>query len=283
MSQGLSGFVIGRVLMGVVSLMLVACVTVPRKDLLLTSAPGEGGAASSTQRDVNALDTGALRVLSWNIHKATQADLPRDLERYAAVNDVLLLQEAVLSAPVREALVRQGFGWQMVRAFAVSGRERGVVVAARVPAVDGQALCSYEPLFPIPKSAIVTHYRLAGRRESLAVANLHGINFSLGLGRFREQIGAVASELSRHHGPIIFGGDFNTWSQRRHAVLDEVAMQLGLVEVALVPDDRRLAFGQHLDHLFLRGFSVVSAGSPKAKSSDHSPIMVKLKWESVSR
>lgn len=254
--------------MGVASLTLTACVTVPGEDLLLTSAPKARAAA---------FDGGGLRVLSWNIHKATEADLPRDLQRYAAENDLLLLQEAVLTAPVREALTREGYGWQMARAFAVSGRERGVVVAARITPVDGVALRSYEPLFPIPKSAIITRYRLSGRRESLAVANLHGINFSLGLGRFREQLTAVADALSHHRGPIIFGGDFNTWSRSRHAALDEVAQQLGLLEIALTPDDRRMAFGQHLDHLFLRGFTVVSARSPTVTSSDHSPIVVEVK------
>lgn len=278
MSRDLPAAAIGRLLIGVASLMLAACVTVPRDDLLQTTAPVRSAKSSSSRpRASEALDGRALRILSWNIHKATRTDLPRDLQRYATENDILLLQEAVLKAPVRDVLVREGYGWQMARAFAVSGRERGVVIAARVSPMDGQALCSYEPLFPIPKSAIITHYRLAGRRESLAVANLHGVNFSLGLGRFSEQIRAVAEELSHHDGPIIFGGDFNTWSQRRHAVLDEVALQLGMVEIALTPDDRRTAFGEHLDHLFIRGFSVDKASCPAVTSSDHNPILVKLK------
>ncbi|MEY4483777.1 MAG: hypothetical protein RL693_1229 [Verrucomicrobiota bacterium] len=257
--------------MGVVSLMLVACVTVPEKNLLLISAPvNQEGSAP------RCFDDGVLRVLSWNIHKATHRGLTSDLKHYAAENDLLLLQEAVLDATVREVLVHEGYGWQMTRAFAVGGRDRGVIIAARIAPVDGRALCTYEPLFPIPKSAIIAHYRLAGRRESLAVANLHGINFSLGLGRFREQIDAIASELRHHQGPIIFGGDFNTWSSKRYAVLFAVAKQLGLEEVKLSPDERRSAFGQHLDHFFIRGFKVVNAGSPEVKSSDHNPILVKV-------
>ena len=206
----------------------------------------------------------------------TDPNLPGDLARLAAKNDLLLLQEAVLETPMREALERAGFSWQMADAFGVGGKERGVLVAARVPPVDGRELRTYEPLFPLPKSAIVTHYRLAGRREQLAVANLHGINFSLGLGRFREQLDAVAKMLRQHHGPMIFAGDFNTWSRERNEVLHEVTKRLGLVEVELVPDDRRRTFGQPLDHFFVRGFSVLDARSPEMKSSDHNPILVRL-------
>jgi endonuclease/exonuclease/phosphatase (EEP) superfamily protein YafD len=137
-------------------------------------------------------------------------------------------------------------------------------------------LRTYEPLFPLAKSAIIARYQLGGNGKRLAVANLHGINFSLGTRRFRQQIQAVAGELSRHDGPVIFGGDFNTWSRKRHKVLGEEAKRLGLVAVALRPDNRRSAFGRHLDHLFIRGFSVVNASSPEVKSSDHNPILVKL-------
>jgi endonuclease/exonuclease/phosphatase (EEP) superfamily protein YafD len=75
---------------------------------------------------------------------------------------------------------------------------------------------------------------------------------------------------------MIFGGDFNTWSVRRNKVLGEVTKRLGLVEVEPAPDDRRRAFGQHLDHLFVRGFSVVDARSFEVKSSDHNPILVRM-------
>lgn len=265
---------LARATPGVAALLLAACATVPKEDRLLTSAPRSSAPASTARAD--ALDRGPLRVLSWNIHKAQHAGLYRDLARLAAQHDLLLLQEAVLNAPLREVLEREGFSWQMADAFGVRGLERGVLIAARVAPVDGRELRAYEPLFPIPKSAIVTHYRLAGCRQQLAVVDLHGINFSLGLRRFRAQLEAVARELPQHDGPMIFAGDFNTWSARRHETLRAVAQRLGLVEIELLPDQRRRAFGQHLDHLFVRGFSVLDASSPEMKSSDHNPILVRL-------
>lgn len=280
-------FTLGRAILGAAALILAACATVPKNDRLLTSAPDNGldsgtrprspsGPASSARVRADAFDRGVLRVLSWNIHKAKDAGLYHDLARLAAQNDLLLLQEAVLDAPIGEVLKREGFSWQMADAFGVHGLERGVLIAARVAPVDGHELRTYEPLFPLPKSAIVTHYRLVGRSQQLAVVDLHGINFSLGLGRFRKQLEAVARELKHHDGPMIFGGDFNTWSVRRNKVLGGVAKRLGLVEVEPVPDDRRRAFGRHLDHLFVRGFSVVDARSFEVKSSDHNPISVRI-------
>lgn len=275
---------------GGAALMLMACTAVPEENRLATftpdmrvlpvAKPGRPLAAMPhASVEADALDCRALRVMCWNIHKACHAALPGDFARLAANHDLILLQEAVLKAPMREALEREGFSWQMADAFTFRGHCRGVLVAARITPVGGRALLTREPLFPLPKSAIVTRYRLAGRHQQLAVANLHGINFSLGLGRFRKQLDAVAAELKDHDGPMILGGDFNTWSLRRYAVLGEVTKQLGLTAVEPVTDERRRAFGRHLDHLFVRGFSVQHADSPGVESSDHSPIIARMVGE----
>ncbi len=269
------------------ALLLAACGPVSDEGRLLTSAPekrlvavaaplGELEIAAYVKGRADAFDPAAIRVLSWNIHKLQHADLPADLAKLATKHDLILLQEAVLQPSMREALENEGFSWQMADAFTIKGLDRGVLVAARIAPVDGRAMFTREPLFPLPKSAIVTRYRLAGREEKLAVANLHGINFSLGLGRFREQLDAVAKELADHEGPMILGGDFNTWSLRRDNALGEVTKRLGLTAVVLAPDDRRRAFGRHLDYLFVRGFAVEEASSPAVKSSDHNPILVKM-------
>ena len=201
-------------LIGAVLLMMAGCSSVPKESRLL--APGPDGQVVVTRQHVGcvvpeseassgtgmqALDPRSIRLLSWNIHKTSDPGWEVDLARYAAENDLLLLQEAVLNAPLRELFKRQGYSWEMVGAFTSGGLERGVLVAARTVPVSGRALCTYEPLFPLSKSAIVTRYHLVGSRKMLAVANLHGINFSLGMGRFRQQLQAVARELRQPMDP----------------------------------------------------------------------------------
>jgi endonuclease/exonuclease/phosphatase (EEP) superfamily protein YafD len=273
-----------------VSLALGACGTVPLQERLL--APGTDGSVDATTQVCSAsrkpkampvsmhsgdtLDTKTLRIVSWNLHKGEDDGWEADLQRFANDHDVLLLQEAVLSTPVRNVLERAGHGWRMAGAFAYNGEERGVMVASRARPLDTCTLRAFEPLAQLPKSAIVARYRLASPGTTLAIANLHGINFTLGLESFRAQIEAVAEVLAGHDGPAILAGDFNTWSLERHEVLVAAAGRLGMTPVELVPDGRRRTFGRHLDHLFVRGLRVVQAQAPEVKSSDHNPILVTL-------
>jgi endonuclease/exonuclease/phosphatase (EEP) superfamily protein YafD len=269
-------------------LTLTACPAVPDEERMLLPR-SDGSVMALTQpcgerRQVKPiavraahewLDTERLRVLSWNMHKFVDAGWDIDLARYALDSDLVLLQEAVMTGEFRTLLDQAGHDWVMAGAFARAGEERGVLVAARVRVLDGCTVRTFEPLFPIPKSALVVRYRL-GSNASVAVANLHGINFTLGLERFREQLEAVAAELARHHGPVILAGDFNTWSERRHDVLVEIAARLGLVSVLIEPDGRRRTLGRHLDHFYFRGFRLVRASAPRVTSSDHNPILVEL-------
>jgi endonuclease/exonuclease/phosphatase (EEP) superfamily protein YafD len=268
---------------------LAACATVPQEERML-SLGADGQVDVSTEpcnltrpprlpvamMPGHVLDLRRLRLASWNLHKGSDEGWQADLTRYVNENDIVLLQEAVLNTPVREVLERAGYNWRMAGAFAYNGEERGVLVAARVQPIQVCTLRAFEPLAQLPKSAMVARYRVADGRV-FAVANLHGINFTLGLERFREQLEAVAAELARHQGPVILGGDFNTWSESRHAVLVEIAARLGLVSVLIDdPDGRRRTFGRHLDHFYFRGFRLVRASSPHVKSSDHNPILVEL-------
>jgi len=273
----------------VVALALSACASVPGDERLLTQQ-GDGSVLAVAQPcgperalrpeavkvGLQPFGSPTLRIVSWNLHKAADDGWDADLARFAADHDLVLLQEAVMSEAVRKVLERAGHDWQMAGAFAWKGEERGVMVAARVGVVDSCTLRAFEPLLPLPKSALVVRFRLSAG-VTVAVANLHGINFTLGLDRFREQLEAVAAELARHQGPAILAGDFNTWSEARHEVLADVAAKLGLVSVLIdEPDARRRTLGRHLDHFFFRGFRLVRASAPVVSSSDHNPILVEL-------
>src|SRR5262245_59309693 len=51
-----------------------------------------------------ALDPAAIRLVTWNIHKEDDAGWERDLARFAADHDVVLLQEVTLKDPIRDVL-----------------------------------------------------------------------------------------------------------------------------------------------------------------------------------
>lgn len=277
-----------RLCSALLALQLASCASVPGQERLLSlagidgvavqsQACGSSPAAAAPPPTAAPLPAAPLRVLSWNLHKGEDAGWQEDLARFAAASDLLLLQEAVLTSELRSVVERAGHRWQLAGAFAKGGIDRGVMLAARADPLVVCTLRSFEPLFPVPKSALVARYALAGSAQTLAVANLHGVNFTPGLGRFTEQLDAVAQELARHDGPVVFGGDFNTWSDERLAILQRITQGLRLEAVSLQADGRFVAFGRwHLDHLFVRGLKVERASAVAVRSSDHNPIFVTL-------
>lgn len=238
----------------------------------LTRSPAAGSAGTAGP----ALAAGPIRVLSWNLYKGQAEGWQGDLARHALEHDLLLLQESVLTSEVRTVLEAAGHRWQMAAAFGMGGVERGVMLSARVPPASVCTLRTFEPLWPLPKTAMVARYPLLGRADALLVANLHGVNFELGATRFRSQIEALAAELAAHTGPLVLAGDFNAWNAARHDALLEVAQRLGLSEVRFDPDHRRTAFGRPLDRFFVRGLVPRWAASPEVLSSDHNPLRVVL-------
>jgi len=273
-------------LFAVFASVLVGCVTIStdgrtlhgdaQGTVAVVSAPckATGLPGLNSNDESRTLDTTRLRVLTWNVHKTEDNGWREDFARLAANHDLLALQEAVVNDRLRGALAQEGYDWRLTSAFQFLAVEAGVLTAARVPAAGACSLRATEPVTRIPKSALTTTYRLSGSDEKLMVANLHGINFTLGTAAFRNQIEAVAVQLAAHAGPAILAGDFNTWSSERLAVLDEVAGRLGLVAVALSDDHRTRFLGQPVDGMYYRGLQVVTAAAFPVTSSDHNPVSV---------
>ena len=142
------------------------------------------------------------------------------------------------------------------------------------------AICTQrfvEPLIRLPKSTVIAWLPLAGTTQTLAVANVHAINFSLTLGTYRAQLTALADALAEHDGPIVLGGDLNTWTDHRAEVVREIAARLGLVEATYGEDDRTRFFGNQVDHVLVRGLDVVASRVVGVTSSDHNPVEAVLR------
>lgn len=220
----------------------------------------------------SALDGGAFRLVNWNVHKQGDPGWEKDLAEFAAVADIVLLQEAVLQPSLRRILDDTGLQWVMASSFLAGAEEFGVLTATRIAPIASCTQRAAEPLIRIPKSSVISWLPLAGTRETLAIINIHAINFELVPNAYRAQLGALTDALESHRGPIIFGGDFNTWSDARDAVVHQSAARLGLAEIELRVDRRALFFGRHLDHVFVRGLDVVDLDAVPVTSSDHNPV-----------
>lgn len=216
-----------------------------------------------------------ISVLSWNVAKGRRDGWESDLRRLADGRDLVLLQEAVLIPAFDRALADAESDFSP--GYRNSSYVSGIWTAAGASALSFCSLQSREPWLATPKMALVTEYALLDRADTLMVANIHAVNFALGLGDFRQQLQQVAAILREHRGPLLFAGDFNTWSRFRQALLMQVVGELSLESARYDSDHRRQAFGFPLDHLFYRGMELVVSGSEPVATSDHNPIVATLR------
>jgi endonuclease/exonuclease/phosphatase (EEP) superfamily protein YafD len=272
------------------ALLLSSCVvltTLPRAivqeadgRLVVRSIPCSGigvqpRVGNTTSRD--ALDASAIRVLTWNIHKQGDDGWDRDLARFAAGKDFVLLQEAVLTPSLRGILDAERLRFTMASSFTYEDADIGVLSATRVSPIGECTERVVEPWLRIPKSATVSWFALGGTTQILAVVNVHAINFSLSVSGYRSQFESLAGALRSHDGPILFAGDLNTWTDERLAVVNQTAAALGLTEVTIADDRRSLFLGHQLDHVLVRGLDVVTATVFAVDSSDHNPVTATLR------
>ena len=227
-------------------------------------------------KQVAVLDPSGFSLMTWNVYKAQGEHWSNEFARLSRDQDIVLLQEAYLTLSFRAALEQSRFQWSMVHAFDYNGAESGVLTASKAPASGACLSRVVEPLIRIPKSWLMTRYPLGRSGEELWVANLHGINFTIGTVRFRAQLESMASVLEAHRGPLILAGDFNNWNERRSGILWTIIERLKLISLTLTEDERSLHWGNPVDHVFYRGLEVVEAGALKVSSSDHNPVRVKF-------
>lgn len=213
-----------------------------------------------------------IRLLVWNVHKGSDDEWIGDFRTMAADSDLVLLQEAHLHDEFTSGLVGLP-RWDLVQAWRWKRVPTGVLTASDAAPLRVHALEAREPLLRTDKSALLTEYRLAGSEQSLLVANVHAINFTVDTRAFRAQLAAVAELIAAHDGPAILSGDLNTWRDARRQIVQEFVAQLQLQEVAF--DGPRKQFGRFpLDHVYYRGLELLSSEVPAVGSSDHNPLLV---------
>ena len=218
-----------------------------------------------------------IRCLLWNILKARRDNWLNDFSDLSADRDLIMLQEAVYNAPT-DSLFKQSsrFEWVMARSFRhpINQIEHGVKTGSASQSIERHFFLSphAEPVLNTQKLLLTTTYALQRSDEHLLVLNMHAINF-VGVRKYIEQLDQLEAALQAHSGPVILGGDFNTWSPSRLSHFFGVAANAGLIEASMQRQSKMAHMNQHLDHLFYRGLflrAVESLGY--FSSSDHAPI-----------
>lgn len=224
-----------------------------------------------------------VRCLLWNILKAKRSNWLDDFSQLIADRDLVMLQEAVFNAPSDSLFTTSNrFEWVMARSFKdpLSQKEHGVKTGSTARAIERHFYMSphTEPVMQTQKLLLTTLYPLARSNERLLVLNMHAINF-VSTKKYSQQLDQLGVALAKHTGPVILGGDFNTWAPARLVHFMSVTSKAGLAEATMKRRSRMAHMNQHLDHLFYRGLTLRTVESlPDYYSSDHAPITATFEY-----
>ena len=124
---------------------------------------------------------------------------------------------------------------------------------------------------------VLTHSATA--TGTLAVVNVHAMNF-VPLAKFARQIAQISQMMEAEKGPMLVGGDFNTWNPSRVRLVMSAMEKAGMTRVPVTVPRRWRHLGQQLDHVFTRGLKLIDARPlPHVVSSDHIPLRMEFAWE----
>ncbi len=182
------------------------------------------------------------------------------------------MQEAVISEYWEKALhYFDRFEWSFFKSFNLhKNSETGVLTGSRFNQLAQAILPTKhkEPILRTPKATGISLFPIKDSSKKLMVINTHAMNFNFGT-PFMEQITEIAETIEWHVGPMIWAGDFNTWSKGRMEFLMNIAEKLWLEKIDFSYDPRFLK----LDHILYRWLSPVTCEIfDTVKSSDHYPI-----------
>ncbi|MEL4427631.1 endonuclease/exonuclease/phosphatase family protein [Shewanella indica] len=233
------------------------------------------GAACIQTPTAKALDNnGEFGVLIWNIQKQQNGQWRSRLDDFTTGRQLVLLQEASLDPGMYLYLNTAQWFWRFANAFSVLDTPAGVMNLSRSAPLSSCGYRTLEPWLRLPKTALVAEYPLSDG-SLLTVVNVHGINFSVGIEEYRQQLKSLTEALAGEKitDPIILAGDFNTWSEERSQLLARFVSSLGLKEAHFVEDNRVRVLGYPLDHLFYRGLKPKELYVPETDVSDHNPMV----------
>lgn len=226
------------------------------------------------------LDPSRISLLNWNIYKGKRENWADDFKRYSYKHDVVMIQEAHLDDEMKSLLNDGHEYWTLNAAFNYRNKDTGVMTASSIRPLYTCGQRVKEPFIRTPKTSLISYYPVEGIDEYLLVANIHGINFTLGVKAYSRQIEKLYDLIKHHNGPVVLAGDFNTWSDKRMRIVEGLAQRLSLASLDYTNQNRTSVFGNALDHVFYRGLEPVEHDTWHVTSSDHNPTRVSFRLKS---
>jgi endonuclease/exonuclease/phosphatase (EEP) superfamily protein YafD len=235
-----------------------------------------------SKNQTSVLDADHFKLLTWNIFKEKKDGWEKEFDRLYGDVDLFMIQEAHLTDSLKGVFRNEALNWVFAPAFTYLGEHVGVLTASNTLSEPVCMERFQEPLIHLPKSVLITRYPFSIPGKSLLLVNVHSINFALGIDSFRDHWARLENYLSAVDGPVIIAGDFNTWSKKRLAVVQETAGRLKLEPVTFDRDGRSTFFGKVVDHVYYRGVTPIDAEVHEVTTSDHNPVLVSFRLDDNS-
>ncbi|MFX3675652.1 MAG: endonuclease/exonuclease/phosphatase family protein [bacterium] len=225
------------------------------------------------------LNPKSINVMVWNQYKGKERTWRREFERLSRNQDIMILQEATDDRKMTKVYdTSRDFQFFMGTSFIYrfGNKATGVVSAAKVEASDilAQRSRGVEIAGGTPKMILFASYPIAGSSEELLTVNIHALN-SVTWQTLAAQLLDALKVVNAHQGPVVFGGDFNTWSKKKMEYMKHIMQKFSLEEVDFKNSHLKMkVFGRELDHVFTRGLKVKSASVEKSTGADHQPLFL---------
>lgn len=249
-----------------------------------------GGIVRAEPLERPAPGSATFHVVTWNVEHSARIDTALeeigDSDRLAGA-DVYLLQEIEQEDVPRLA---EGLGGLAAVHYVASLRERsgiefGNTVLSRWPVLDALRIdLPGDRWYGSPRLATAVDLDVHGRR--VRVVSLHTSTFVLGPTERLDQARHVLEESADFDGPMVVGGDFNTFERSDVVELRALFRRYGFRESPTGPEGtierpwrRWISPHDQLDHVFHRGLVPIDGGvETPTEASDHRPVWTRLRW-----
>ncbi len=234
----------------------------------------------NTGKELGSLAPEKIKFLVWNMYKGAKDSWSKDYKEIAKNADILMLQE-ILTNPRMVNTIKEDRqrSYHLTTSFFDKGEDgarTGVATASKYKpvSVNWQRSKYREPFVATPKMTGFTTFDLRGTDKNLLTVNIHAINF-VSTEKLMHMILEALKAIDLHKGPVVFAGDFNTWSKAKLNMVRGLMKNHSMKEVSFDNDGRMTTFGNTLDHVFVRDLKVTASKVHNSiEGSDHKAMSI---------